>query len=391
MNSHQSYNGASHRGGGEKRDSRGLQNSQMNGQQPLLRPPQAAVTSAPSVPSFGFQPLLPSKPATSTPINEQDTEAPRNKKRRLANTLGITPKDAEDMVDSDVEEDEEAAFRNAGSDALPGMQGIFFKSRTELLAWVAERKKRWPTAAKRETAELKAREAKEEAQRKRAQKEEAARKAQLENLRRMAQASREHKGKDKKVIQKSRHTEDDRTQEKLEKALRKAEKLQKQLSKANEGNSSAVANVTPKPKSSLLGDNYASDSGSAADSGNESGEPSSSDTSSGSDSDSDSSSDDSSDDSDEAPEETSSRLTKPALKPLPPDSSNTQRTPAGPKPVPDELLPFVKQGYCKYFLQKGFCRKGKECKFKHSRPPSLPKPTLYEKVCYVPILQRHMC
>lgn len=115
------------------------------------------------MPSFGidFDALLPKKP-----------EAPKNAVTpavRKTNLLGLTP--AKQTSDSESEDDNEEESKLAN--ILAGKNVLQFEYRgetsslntpEEIAAWVAERRKRWPTEAKREVARKEAEERKKRAE-----------------------------------------------------------------------------------------------------------------------------------------------------------------------------------------------------------------------------------
>lgn len=112
--------------------------------------PQSSVPrtpAPPAVPSFGNP--LPSKP----PPPADATRKPKKRKRKQ-NQLGLTPK-TEEHESSEEEEDvdEESKLVRAGSGAAPLQvtykgQTATLQSTSDIAAWIAERKKKFPTAAR---------------------------------------------------------------------------------------------------------------------------------------------------------------------------------------------------------------------------------------------------
>lgn len=101
----------------------------------------------PAVPSFGNP--LPSKP----PPPADATRKPKKRKRKQ-NQLGLTPK-TEEHESSEEEEDvdEESKLAQAGSGAAPLQvtykgQTATLQSASDIAAWIAERRKKFPTAAR---------------------------------------------------------------------------------------------------------------------------------------------------------------------------------------------------------------------------------------------------
>ncbi|KAK5087946.1 hypothetical protein LTR05_002162 [Lithohypha guttulata] len=111
----------------------------------------------PAVPSFGvdFSALLPKKPETEsvqTPVQPRKT-----------NLLGLTPTARNEGSEAEDDEDEEAklaapAFTLNALQFEHRGQTSTLKTPEEIAAWVAERRKRWPTEAKREVAQKEAEE-----------------------------------------------------------------------------------------------------------------------------------------------------------------------------------------------------------------------------------------
>ena len=155
--------------------------------------PQSTVPrtpAAPAVPSFGNP--LPSKPppaADSTPNRKA------KKRKRKHNQLGLTP-NTEDHESSEEEadEDEESKLAQGGSDATPIQVSYKGKTATlqtpsDIAAWIAERKKNFPTQARIETKKKLMEEAKAAREATRQQKQ----KEQQEKRKEIIQKQNEHK------------------------------------------------------------------------------------------------------------------------------------------------------------------------------------------------------
>ncbi|KAI9657748.1 MAG: hypothetical protein M1821_002924 [Bathelium mastoideum] len=115
--------------------------------------------TAPAVPSFGLP--LPTKRDDAL-VSQSESKLPRKKKQRKHNQLGLTP--ANDVLeDSDEEVDEEARYAYKDSEFKVEYKSLTTRldSPAAIAAWVAERKKRWPTKAKVEEKERVARERRE--------------------------------------------------------------------------------------------------------------------------------------------------------------------------------------------------------------------------------------
>ncbi|KAJ6013985.1 hypothetical protein N7540_008576 [Penicillium herquei] len=344
--------------------------------------PAPKVPAPPAVPSFGNP--LPCKP----PPAADATRKPKKRKRKH-NQLGLTPK-TEEHESSEEEEDVDEEAKLAPDS---GPLQISYKGRTstlqsasDIVAWIAERKKKFPTQARIEEKKKAAEEAK------------AAREAA-----RLEREQEREKEKEKiKTETATKHKNDtsvhgDTALDAAKKAQRKADKIRRTLAKAeaeaeaarlkveqlqkqvqglkqesptpstdptdpsNEPGLSASLNETvdpvkekveptetPRDQASIsattshLGDlTVGADGDSAMDLNmNVNGEPDSSDWTSSSGSESESESDD-----DSAPEVVSSRREGPERVAPPPRE--------GKKPV------------CRHFARSGQCNRGEKCKFSH--------------------------
>ncbi|KAL4784247.1 hypothetical protein BJX76DRAFT_347936 [Aspergillus varians] len=330
------------------------------------------VPAPPPVPSFGNP--LPSKPPAPA-----DHPRKLKKKKRKHNQLGLTPK-AEEHESSEDEDDvdEEKRLAAGGAGADTGLH-VTYRGRTsklqssaEIAAWIAERKKRFPTQAKieeRKKAMEEAKKAKEDAQRqqkearklamtrtkkdqeKHGQKEQsrdslapadAAAKAKLkaEKLRRKLMKE------EKRIAQAEADAErvrklGDSQEGSSEPSMRRIPTVQEgdevcglDVEKQGDGHQAQI--MPDNPESSAVNDPVF-DAADESDWTSSSGSDLSSSGSDGSD-----------DDSDSAPEQATSRRTEP------------ERVPP---PARDE-----KKRICRLFARNGRCPRGKTCKFSHEKP-----------------------
>lgn len=120
-----------------------------NRNKPQQRPSKVKTDVGPSVPSFGFALPTVLQPPQVAVSNGDNAISSR---RRKFNQLGLTPR-GEDRENSDEEVDEEAVFGHVG----PPGGGLVFEyngqtaalnSPSDIAAWIAERKKRFPTSAR---------------------------------------------------------------------------------------------------------------------------------------------------------------------------------------------------------------------------------------------------
>lgn len=339
----------------------------------------------PAVPSFTDALGLPSKPP---PINS--SSKPKKKKRKH-NQLGLTPRTEEHESSSDEDVDEEAKFANAAPDAALQVsyrgQTSTLQSPEDIEAWIAERRKKWPTAAKREVAEKEkaerkrkadeAKTARQEQQRLKKEEFQTKKKKQWEE-RKAAREKEKNKNKDSKTEEKTKDktTSADAAISSLdavtkaeimaEKLRRKAEKQRLKAEKAeallqaailkaqasSQQHSAAVPSTNGEaPTEAVQEHDLTSDSLSISSSSSDPSDNGADDTSSqGSQSEPDS-------DSDSSPEQQSSKSTGPVRVPPPPrgkpeDTAKTTK--------PDAPL-------CRNFARNGQCPRGKKCQYRHER------------------------
>ncbi|KAJ5628306.1 hypothetical protein N7490_010534 [Penicillium lividum] len=348
------------------------------------KPPSMPRTPAPpSVPSFGNP--LPCKPPPAA-----DATRKPNKRKRTQNMLGLTPKTEE----HESSEEEEVADEESKVASDAGPLQFTYKGRTatlqspnDIAAWIAERKKRFPTAARiaeKKKAEEEANAAREAARREKEQE----RAKEIEKRKPPANAGRkpsnaqqgdpalEEAQRAQRKADKIRRTLDReqkrfaKAEAEAEAARLKVEALQKQvlglkqeqsngasgstgLSASLNGVDPVMASTTdaPKDQASLLTNSHeitvASNGMDAMDLMSDGSDPSDWTSSGGSDTDSDSGSDDS------APEAVSSRREGPERVAPPPREGKKQS--------------------CRHFARTGQCNRGDKCKFSHDTTKPGPK------------------
>ncbi|KIW87730.1 uncharacterized protein Z519_11704 [Cladophialophora bantiana CBS 173.52] len=366
--SHKPLNNGSQRGGflnpPQKRD----HNTAFNpGHQHRPRP-----TAAPAVPSFNatIEHLLARRPSGEQ--TSQNSPEPKKVEPKKHNLLGLTP--AKFDRDSDPEDDEDEEQRLANKTA-PDVGGYIFeynghplalRTREEILRWVAERKRRFPTQARIEAAKKEA----EEKKRKWEEEQQAKREARKEAL---AKRDQERAEKEKAIRkakqareQERRFDRDDKTENmdataraklKADKLRKRALKAQQELEKAEEAlrlaetkeNTSVSLSGATGPSPSPTTE--AADVSSNSDlTDSEATSSSGSSTTSGSDSGTDSAA---LSNSDSSPEVTSSKQVSrahPSFRPGP-------RTARGQMPQP-----------CKHFVKYKTCKWGSSCRYSHDLP-----------------------
>ncbi|KAI9044598.1 CCCH zinc finger protein [Aspergillus affinis] len=361
------------------------------------------VPAPPPVPSFGNP--LPSKPPP--PV---DTNKKPKKKKRKHNQLGLTPKtDEHESSEEEDDVDEEARLAPAGAGAVAPLQFTYkghtatLQTPAEIAAWIAERKKRFPTQSRieeKKKAMEEAKKARQEALRqkdmqkqesKRPQKDVRSQKEQPSSSADPVDAAAKAKQKADKLRRKLMKEQKrvEKAEADAERARMKVEQLQKgttgaggeakslpqqaqtqgSTDKAQDtapglpGNPSEHSEVLDKDAETtegastlgVLSTNQSqglSESIISVSDASDSGDWTSSSGSESSDSDSDSSDDD----DDSAPEEISSRREGPERVPPPPRE--------------------VKKRLCRHFARNGRCLRGDQCKFLHEAPqrPAKAKP-----------------
>ncbi|KAI9746115.1 MAG: hypothetical protein M1818_000796 [Claussenomyces sp. TS43310] len=296
-----------------------------------------------------YQNSIPSKtPRTANVDSAKSGEGKKKKKKkRKTNTLGLTPA-TEEYEESEEEDDvdEESRLAAAANDSA----GEIPKMPSDLASWLAERKNRWPTKARREAkeAELAERRAR----------------AAEQSARDKARAKKEREERETlAIVEGEKGVEKDTkpaNETKLEKQQRKAEKLRRQLERAEQKLQDAMKagtkrkrdthdtgddevndgikqerDVTIKQEGDMV-DQVIAKATAAAEAGN-------------SNSDSDESSEyTTATDSDDEPETHSSRQIAPTRVPAPTK-----------KPILERQ--------CKYFSTGGTCGKKGKCRFLHDQ------------------------
>jgi hypothetical protein len=190
--------------------------------------PQSSIPrtpAPPAVPSFGNP--LPSKPPPAADV----TRKPAKKRKRKHNQLGLTPK-TDDHESSEEEEDvdEEIKLAQTTSDAAAPLQFTYrgqtatLQSQSDIAAWIAERKKKFPTQARIDEKKKAAEEAKT-----------ARDAARLEKQKERGKEKEKHKAKQQASPQRSAGDAAAKSDPVLDAALkaqRKAEKIRRNLAKA---------------------------------------------------------------------------------------------------------------------------------------------------------------
>lgn len=321
------------------------QTQQQQPHAPAAKPPRAKAKAAPPVPGFGFSLPLPSTPKTPAPPKVVDA---RNKKRpNLGLTQQLYNNDESDEEEQD--EDEEAAFASnwAGKGITFEHNGdvISLETSAEVMAYIKDRKKNYPTQAR---IAAKA----QEAQEKRAH--------ELEFLRKVKGASKpertrdEPKGKSRRQQQTNANDKSNSTKPKLEDLRERVEKSIKSKPKTS------MPPAGPKQHAVDLGLGYGS--GTDLDDDNDSDTSSvlsessvitSSDSSDGDESDA------SADDDDAPPEAQSSKI--PIAPAVPPPASKR----------PEKMATSSdrdKGKVCSQWKATGKC-KYKYCQYRHAEDP----------------------
>ncbi|KAL8948698.1 MAG: hypothetical protein Q9222_005146 [Ikaeria aurantiellina] len=161
---------------------------------------------APAVPSFGNP--LPVKPPASLP----DTKKQKKKKKRRVNQLGLTPKAEEHVSSSEEEEDIDEELKFASTAQAGAQLEITYKGSTSVLqsssdiaAWLEERKKKFPTAARKAENQARLQKLKDEREAKwREQKAQKALERQQKALEHAERAKQEAAAKSKSKVEKLR-------------------------------------------------------------------------------------------------------------------------------------------------------------------------------------------
>jgi hypothetical protein len=315
--------------------------------------PRPAV-AAPAVPSFNasIEHLLPRKPPVSPTAEQQNMP-------RKQNILGLTPAAGPDSEPEDDAGEEERLAERVATTTTTTAAGLQFEYRgqtatlrtpAEIAAWIAERKRRYPTQAKAEAA-------KKEVEEKRKRWEEA--QAAKQEARREAQARRDEERRVRHNKTQARQEEQTQTQtqmaeSKADKLRKKAAKLERQLAKAEEALRLAQEKKQKRDSgvtaagsvgSEHAAEDVAEDSDVTSSSGSSSSESESED-------DDSMASDAASSTSNSAPEVLDTKKQSAVAHGF---SAATPR-------------PAVPPRVCKNLIKYGRCRFGAKCRFSHERP-----------------------
>jgi flagellar biosynthesis GTPase FlhF len=277
--------------------------------------------------------------------------------QKKSNLLGLTPTKVD--PDSEPEDDEGEEARLAGQNKVSsgleieyGGNNIILRTAAEIAAFIAERKKRYPTQAKVDAAKKEAEEKKRRWKEEKDAKMQAAREAREKALeaRRRREPTQQQKSQSRTQATKQADSAA-QAKTKAEILRAKALKAQERLAKAEKalrlaeeqpGSSTAHEN-NPKPVTDNTSSSDLTDSDATSSSGSDSDLDSSSESGSGSDSDADS-----------APEILSTKRAalEHNLSNAPPKPPTATLQPAGPE-------------VCRAFAKYGRCRFGKHCRHSH--------------------------
>lgn len=226
--------------------------------------PRPRPTAPPAVPSFNasIAHLLPVKPSAGPVPNPSPSQASKSQNppaQPKKNLLGLTPSHPDESSSSE-DEDEEARLSSTldASSANPGAQVLAFeykgqlaslRTAGEIQAWIAERRKRFPTVAKAEAAKKERKEKKrkweeekaerqkkmeeEKAERRKKMEEERAeRKLKFEEERKAKELARQMSAVEKEIDAQNTIKDKDSKSTPTSKAEALAEKLRKRALKA---------------------------------------------------------------------------------------------------------------------------------------------------------------
>ncbi|OAL25228.1 hypothetical protein AYO22_05105 [Fonsecaea multimorphosa] len=327
-------------------------------------------TAAPAVPSFNasIEHLLARGPSVDQ--NSQKPPEPHKVEPRKHNVLGLTPAKFDRDSDPEDDEDEEQRLANKASSGVGGYifeyngNPLALRTRQEILTWLAERKRRYPTQARvavaKKEAEKKKRKREEEQKAKREAREEVQAKREQERAERLkAIAKAKQRQEQDRILQSGEETANTdnvaaRAKLKADKLRKRALKAQLELERAEEAlrlaemkevtlkSSSSATIPSPHPTTEAVdvsANSDATDSDATSSSG--------SSTSSGSDSDTDCGA---RSDSDSIPEVTSAKQASRAQASLPPASRSA-------RPQAPQL--------CKHFVKYKTCKWGSSCRYSH--------------------------
>ncbi|KAL8664806.1 MAG: hypothetical protein Q9168_007838 [Polycauliona sp. 1 TL-2023] len=200
---------------------------------------------APAVPSFGNP--LPVKP----PAPQVESKNSKKKKKRRINQLGLTPKTDEHVSSSEEDDMDEESKLAATVPAASTVQQLQFtyKGQTSTLqnpddiaSWLEERRKRFPTAAKKAEKEERLRKEREEREEKR-------------RAERLLERQKRTLEKDKQDVQQDKQDAAAKAKLKVEKLRKRLEKEERRIAKSEAKSlkrSKSDADEEPLPESKRL-------------------------------------------------------------------------------------------------------------------------------------------
>lgn len=357
----QQFRGRAHQGHSYAQHARGnsqaynpANNSKRDHTQAFGHQFQTRPTAPPSVPDFNIdtKSLLQKK---SSPTN--DKPAPKR-----VNALGLTP--TSHNIQSDSEDDADDEVKLAPKNIAQGLQfehkgkTLSLSTPDDIAAWIAERRRRFPTRAKVEAAQKDAEEKKRLwEEQKRARNEIAKQKREARETERREREQRVLKekviaaqvAKAKSAVAMSKEDIASKAKEKAERLRKKAERAVRDLQRAEEalllseqpGRDTTSQREHEPDKSNSDGDATASPDPSDSEDTSSSGS-SATET-----------------DAESEPEVTTSKRTAPER--------------VTPPKQPSRLTGSESAALCKNFLKYGRCKYGKKCRYSHERKKDKPK------------------
>lgn len=306
-------------------------------------------SSSPAVPSFGYQP--PSVPATTEP----------QEKRRKINQLGLTPSTTDYREASPKVGDEEAQL--AQRTQLDGILEFNYRGKNaslstpeDIAAWIEERRRRYPTAARIAAKEREEKERKQEASEAQTKRKEAAQQEKEKQTPTKGAAT---------IVDESTTSNKDSTKEPgvavnegkpdETSATSKKSLIKASLARAGINEDELTAVSDDDGDSSTFDDSDTTDPDSEEDEEGDDRDGDSSDSSSSSSSSSDS-----------GPETKTSRRLAPER--VPPPIRKAPNSNPGPKDTPENANRRKSNRICRYFAKSGHCRNGLNCMFRHEMP-----------------------
>ncbi|CAL8582784.1 hypothetical protein XPA_008428 [Xanthoria parietina] len=219
------------------------------GNESTMQPTNVSATHgtqvAPAVPSFGNP--LPVKP----PAPQIETKKAKKKKKRRVNQLGLTPKTVEHASSSeedDIDEELKLAATVTAATTAPRLQFTYkgqmstLQSPDEIASWLEERKKRFPTAARKAEKEARLRKSREEQEEKK-------------RAERLLERQKRTLEKDRQAIQQDKQDTAAKAKLKVEKLRKRLEKEERRIAKSeakSRKRSAAEADEEPLPEAKRL-------------------------------------------------------------------------------------------------------------------------------------------